>query len=250
MRGPTKGRRAVGYARVSTDEQAQEGVSLDAQAERIRQYCELYGLELVEVVRDEGYTGTNMRRPGWRRVLQLHHDKVVELVVVVDLDRISRSVPDFSRLLSRMGAGSGQFADGGLICINQNFDAQTPAGRLVAHVLASFSQYESEQIGRRTSAALGQKRREGRTTGRAPYGWRADSEGVLHPDPDEQPVLRAMLRARKRGDSYRAVAHLLNGRGHTNRHGRPWNHRMVRLIITGHEERAAEGAPTSIEVRV
>ena len=114
--------------------------------------------------------------------------------------------------------------------------------------MASFSQYESEQIGRRTSAALLENRREGRTTGRPPYGWGAGEDGELEPDPEEQRVLRAMLRARKRGHAYRRIAEKLNKRGLLNRYDRPWNHRLVRLIILGHEERAKEGAPTTVKV--
>jgi len=85
---------AIGYVRVSTEDQAKEGVSLDNQKSKIEAYCQLKDLELREVIEDAGISAKNLRRPSVQKVLRLAHRKEIDAVVVYKLDRIFRSTVD------------------------------------------------------------------------------------------------------------------------------------------------------------
>ena len=96
---PPRRLRAVGYVRVSTDQQAQEGVSLDAQQVRIRAHCISQDLDLVDLIIDDGYSAKSLERPGVKRVLAMLKEGRADAVVVVKLDRLTRSVKDLGILL-------------------------------------------------------------------------------------------------------------------------------------------------------
>ena len=90
---------AVGYIRVSTHEQAQEGVSLDVQRDKLRSYCKGVGIKLVEVFADEGISGCTMERPGVQDALRALERGRANTLVVVKLDRLTRSVKDLCTLV-------------------------------------------------------------------------------------------------------------------------------------------------------
>jgi DNA invertase Pin-like site-specific DNA recombinase len=87
-------KKTIGYIRVSTDEQAIEGVSLKNQEEKIRSYCDLKDFELLEIVNDSGISAKNLRRPGAQKVIEMAQKKMVDAVVVYKLDRMFRSTVD------------------------------------------------------------------------------------------------------------------------------------------------------------
>ncbi len=91
--------KAVGYARVSTDQQADRGVSLQAQMERVRAMATVQGAELLDVVVDGGESARSMRRPGLQRLLTLVEAGEVQAIIVAKLDRLTRSVKDLCSLL-------------------------------------------------------------------------------------------------------------------------------------------------------
>jgi site-specific DNA recombinase len=86
--------KAIGYIRVSTEDQAREGVSLDNQKSKIRAYCELKEMEIVGIVEDAGISGKNLNRPGVQKVLDMARRKEVDAVIVYKLDRMFRSTVD------------------------------------------------------------------------------------------------------------------------------------------------------------
>ena len=120
------GMRVVGYVRVSTEEQASGGVSLDVQAEKLRLYCQLHGLTLLEVIADEGRSGKDLDRPGLRRALELLREGAAEGVVVAKLDRLSRSVADWNALIVEF---FGERAGNQLFSVADSIDTRTAAGR-------------------------------------------------------------------------------------------------------------------------
>ena len=91
--------RAIGYARVSTDDQAQAGVSLDFQEEKIRAYCVAKDWDLVSLIRDEGQSAKDLKRPGMQRILEGVRKKEFDVVVILKLDRLTRSVKDLGYLV-------------------------------------------------------------------------------------------------------------------------------------------------------
>jgi hypothetical protein len=144
--------KAIGYVRVSTDEQAADGVSLAAQEHKIRMYAELYGIELVEVVVDAGQSAKTLDRPGLRRVLDLLRQRKVEGVIVAKLDRLTRSVADLNTLIDTFFC---ERAGRQLWSVADSIDTRTAAGRLVLNILGSVGQWERETIAERTRRGSG-----------------------------------------------------------------------------------------------
>src|SRR3989442_11690 len=121
--------KVVGYCRVSTDTQADHGVSLQAQEEKIRQYCTLYNLELVTVVVDAGASAKTLRREGLQRVLSMLTHGHAEGIIVVKLDRLTRSVSDLGSLIGDY------FSTYALMSVCEQIDTRSASGRLVLNVL-------------------------------------------------------------------------------------------------------------------
>ena len=146
----------IGYIRVSTDRQAEQGVSLEAQEAKIRAMATVQGAELFEVIVDGGASAKNLNRPGLQRLLALVDSGKVKAVIVAKLDRLTRSVKDLSSLLEL-------FEKGGvaLISVAESLDTASAAGRLVITIMAAVSQWEREAIGERTRDALRHKRTSG-----------------------------------------------------------------------------------------
>lgn len=226
--------RFVGYVRVSTDEQASSGLGLDAQRRAIAQYAELYGLEVVEVVADEGLSASTLRRAGLERVRAMLDRGEVAGVVIAKLDRLTRSVQDLGELVDA------HFRDGQarLVSVADHIDTTSASGRLVLHVLASVSQWEREAIGERTAAAMASLRTQGRSTGTAPYGQRSEG-GVLVPDDGEQSIIAEIIALDAEGLSTPKIAARLNKLGRPAR-GAKWYQPAVWRIVAAH--RAASAA--------
>lgn len=215
--------KAVGYVRVSTEEQARDGVSLDAQEAKIRAYAALYDLDLVAVVRDEGASAKTLDRPGLQAALAALRDGRAEAIVVAKLDRLTRSVRDLGALVD--GYFARKFA---LMSVAENVDTRTAAGRLVLNVLGSVAQWEREAIGERTADALRYKRAKGeRTGGDVPFGYTSPDGVRLVPEPREQMVIGEARTLRAAGWSLRATARELERRGFLPRSGKTWDAKQV-----------------------
>ena len=210
--------RAIAYIRVSTDKQAEHGVSLDAQRAKLEAYAALYELDLVAVEVDAGVSAKTLDRPALQRSLAMLRGGQADAILVVKLDRLTRSVRDLGDLVE------GYFAVGkwALMSVGEQIDTRSAAGRLVLNVLASVAQWEREATGERTSAALRHKAAAGEFTGgELPYGSRLAADGVaLEPEPAEAAVLAAARELRQAGLSLRAVAAELDKRGLRSRTGR------------------------------
>lgn len=153
--------RVIGYARVSTDEQADSGLGLEAQEHRIRAMCDLKGWELVGIIRDEGVTGTTLKRPGLRRALRMIAKREVQGLVAAKLDRVSRSSVDMSLIFEWM-----REAGASITLLDVDVDTSTPVGQAIASFMATFAQLERDMTAQRTRDALAALRRQGKPTGR------------------------------------------------------------------------------------
>ena len=145
-------RRAMGYVRVSTDDQAREGVSLDVQEARIRAYCDAKGWQLVSIVRDEGKSAKDLKRPGLQELLTAlpRWQRDFDALVVVKLDRLTRSVRDLGNLMDAF-----KRARVGFTSIQESVDTASASGELFFNLVASVSQWERRAIGERTQAEAG-----------------------------------------------------------------------------------------------
>lgn len=220
--------RAVGYVRVSTDKQADSGVSLDAQAAKVRAMADVQDAQLVEVVTDAGASAKSLQRPGLARVLALVKAGAVDTVIVAKLDRLTRSVRDLADVLD-------MFAKHGvaLVSVAESLDTGTAAGRLVLNVMASVSQWEREAIGERTRDALRHKKANGQRVGTVPFGYQLAPDGVsLVANLDEQRALRVLRELRDAGYTLQAVADELNRQGFRTRRGSAWQLRTVHHLLT------------------
>jgi len=220
--------RVLGYVRVSTEEQATEGHSLAAQTDKIRAYCALYDLDLVDVIVDAGVSAKSLNRPGLQSVLG-RLGKDVEGMVVVKLDRLSRSVADWSQLIDRY---FGERAGRSLFSVSDSIDTRTAAGRLVLNVLMSVAQWERETTSERTRTGMQYLKATGKTTGQVPFGKRLSEDGVsLVDDHEEQGVIGEILDLRRAGVSYQEIADRLNHSGKTTKEGKPWGKTQVVRVV-------------------
>jgi DNA invertase Pin-like site-specific DNA recombinase len=220
--------KVMGYCRVSTTEQATEGMSLDAQETRIRSWADAMGHEVVEVVSDEGVSGTKLLsdRPNGQRVAHLLDARkpAVEAVVVVRMDRLGRDAAEQIALLKRFRAGKV-----GVVAIAQQIDLATPHGRAMAQIGAVFAELERALIAERTVEALDELRRQRKAWNHPPFGWEVH-DGHLVAVPDEQETIELILWLREGRWSYDRIAKHLTAEGHRAKRGGPWQAMSVRSV--------------------
>lgn len=223
--------RAVAYVRVSTEEQAAEGVSLDAQEARIRAYCTLHGLELVQLYRDPGVSGGKplAERDEGGELLALIARGEVQHVVALKLDRLFRNAIDAqstAEAWERAGVAMHLIDMGG-----QTINTRSAAGKFLFAVLAAAAEMERNLIGERTSAALRHKRERGERLGTTPLGFTTPEPGApMQPLEAELAVVRRILGAKKRGYSFRAIARRLDAEGIRTKRGGKWHHTTIRSV--------------------
>jgi DNA invertase Pin-like site-specific DNA recombinase len=220
--------RTIAYLRVSTDKQADRGVSLDVQRAKAKVYAELYDLELLEVIVDAGESAKSLDRPGLQRALGMLKRGEAEAMLVVKLDRLARSVRDLGHLVEKY------FAPGkaALLSVGEQIDTRSAAGRLVLNVLASVSQWEREAIGERTATAMQHKAAQGEYTGgQAPYGRCVADGDKLEPDPNEETARAVARQLRAQGLSLRRVAAELERCGVRSRSGRGFAPVQVKRMV-------------------
>ena len=219
--------RAVAYTRVSTQEQADSGLSLTGQRERIAAYCTARGWTLVETVTDAGVSGGTLDRPGLRHVLDLVRRHEVEVVCVLKLDRLTRSVKDLGTLLETFDRARVDFSS-----VTDNFDTSNANGRLVLNVLASVAQWERDIIAERTSDAMQVAKRQGRRVGAVPFGFTLGQDGTtLDPDPAALETVADIADRRRNGESLRRIAGALNAAGVLTAQAKTWTAETVRRVL-------------------
>jgi site-specific DNA recombinase len=225
---PEHAMNAVGYIRVSSEEQADSGLGLEAQRQRIAAFCDMKGLTLTAVFEDAGVSGGKplSTREGGARLLQaVRRGRVV--VVAAKLDRLFRSVADAATTIAdfdRKGIN--------LVAISEGFDMTNPYGRAMAQMASVFAELERAMIRERTRSALGVKRTRGERISRhAPFGWDFGPEGHLVENAGEQEARQLIRQLRVDGMSYREIALHLQERGIPSKQGGQWVHTAVRRIL-------------------
>lgn len=218
---PAVAKGAVGYVRVSTEEQSKEGYSLQAQRARIEAYCTMRGLRLIEVIEDAGVSaGPPLRtRSGGARLLELVRQRRVSAVVAFKLDRLFRNCVDCltnAEAWERGGLALHLVDLGG-----QAVDTSSALGKFFLTVMAAAAELERNQISERTSTVLRHKAENGEYTGgKAPYGFRLGEDGArLEEAPEEQAVVAHVRALRAAGISLRRIARQLEHEGHASRTG-------------------------------
>jgi len=223
------GTRAVAYVRVSTDKQVEHGLSLGAQQAKLMAYATLYELDLVAMEVDAGVSAKTLRRPALQQALGALKAGNAEALLVVKLDRLTRSMRDLGMLVETYYL-AGEWS---LMSVSQQIDTRTGAGRMVLNILASVSEWERETIGEHTAETMAYKRQQREYTGgEPPYGWQLATDGVhLDPHTAEQAIVREALELKAVGLSLRNIGERLAARGLLPRLGRAWNPKTVRDLL-------------------
>lgn len=197
--------RAIGYVRVSTEEQAREGISIEAQEERIRALATAKGWDLAEIIRDPGYSGKNLSRPGMKRLIDSCRRGTANVVIVYKVDRLTRRQKDLWYLLEDVFYKN----QVGFVSVTEAFDSTTAAGTAFLGMIGVFAQLERDLVSERTREALIHKKTKGEWVGRQPTGFRMDEGGRLEADPDSLKMIARAKRLRREGASYGDISRAL-----------------------------------------
>jgi DNA invertase Pin-like site-specific DNA recombinase len=219
---------AIIYCRVSTADQAEHGVSLDAQRAKAEAWCAANDYQACDVHVDAGISGN---RADNRPALQAALDAACEqrgALVVYSLSRLARSTRDAIEIAERLDK-----AGADLVSLSEHIDTTTAAGRMVFRMLAVLAEFERDQIAERTRLALDHKRRRGEYTGgNAPFGMRRTADGRLEPSEYEQGVIAEARRLYRPGTfGLKLVAKELNEQGFRSRGRRPFQATQVRGMV-------------------
>jgi DNA invertase Pin-like site-specific DNA recombinase len=193
--------RVIGYTRVSTREQAKDGWTLAQQRKDIEREAERRGWELVEVIEDAGYSGTSDNRPGLQRALaMLAKRNGPEAIIIARLDRLARSTQNLCEYI-----GLSKRQRWSMIALDVQLDTTTATGRLMVRLLAAIAEWESEVNGDRVRDGMAEARASLKAEGKpVRFGFQAQVDNA---------TVERILRARKRGDTFNAIARKLDAAG-------------------------------------
>ena len=159
-------KKAVIYVRVSTDDQASNGISIENQIQKCSTYCELNDLKIIKIINDAGKSGKNLIRPGIENILEYCKNGMINSVVVYKLDRLSRKTKDMLDLIDTFKVSNVE-----LHSLNEKLYTSTPQGQFFLTMISVLSQLERDQIAECTRDALQYKKNSGFILGRPPYGF-------------------------------------------------------------------------------
>ena len=221
---------AVLYIRVSTDEQARNGVSLDAQEERLRAYCTMRGLEVIDSIRDEGVSAFKHlhTRSGGAALLEAIANGKAAHVVTLKLDRLFRNAADALTLTETWGrAGVAlHLVDMG----GSAMDTTSPTGRMMLTMLAGFAEFERALISERTIQALTYKREQRQAYAPTPYGYVRRGNTLYEYDVELEVIARMRTWAAD-GTSLAGIARRLNADKVPTTRGGRWYASTVRYLL-------------------
>ncbi len=223
--------RAAIYVRVSTEEQAAEGYSIDAQKELLQDYCLVEGWDVAGVYEDDGFSGRNDKRPAYRKMMAEMDSW--DLILVIKMDRIHRNSRNFMNMMEVLDRHGKMF-----VSQSESLDTTNALGRFVVDMIQRLAQLESEQIGERTHMGMREKAEtlEDATEGKRtmgftpPFGYRLEN-GALKENEEELPVVKRMFDEYAEGRTVDEICWSLNREGILTRRGNPWNKRNMSTIL-------------------
>ena len=217
--------RAALYARVSTEEQAEEGYSLDAQMRRLEQYCEMEGWTVAGRYREEGHSGRNTNRPEYQRMIA--EKDQWDVVLVLKMDRIHRNSKNFFIMMEDLAKAGKDFCSA-----QEDFDTKSANGRFVMDLMQRIAQLESEQIGERVKIGMEHKAKlkKGLLGSGHPYGYEYN-HGQLQVVNDEMYIVRAIYNMYRKNYTIEYIANSLNDAMFPAKKGGRWNKQSVAKIL-------------------
>jgi site-specific DNA recombinase len=217
--------KAIGYIRVSTEMQVNEGVSLDAQSAKIRAYCELNELELIEIVCDAGKSAKTTNRDGLQKCLAAIASGEASAIVVYKLDRLSRKVLDTLNLISEIESHGAS-----LHSISEKLDTSSALGKFFVNMTAALAQLERDQISERVTMAMAHKKDEGQHCGAAPFGFEMVDKELQRVE-SQHNAIAIITEMRANGAALRTIADHLNGEGIPTQRGGNWQASTINNIL-------------------
>ena len=216
------------YIRVSTEKQADEGYSLEAQESRLHAYCTAQGwtTDPAHVYIDAGISGKSTARPAFQAMMKAAQDGQIARIVVTKMDRLARNTKDLLDTVERL-----QSFGCALVLLDLNIDTGTPTGMLIATVLGGISQWEREQIAERVKSGKVTKAAQGGDNGRyCPLGYTLDNGYSV--DESAADTVRSIFTDYTAGDTLTAIASRLNAQDAPTARGGKWYPATVRYILT------------------
>lgn len=218
--------KAIGYIRVSSDEQAREGLSLEAQKRKIASYCDLKNLDLIDIYSDEAVSGFKPleKRPGGNKAYTALLAGQASHLVAIKLDRCFRNTGDAIQKAT-------EFDKKGinLHLIETSVDTSTAVGKMFFTTLAMLAQFERDITGERTKAVLDMKKQDGKVYNHEPFGFSREGD-ELRANDVEQATIDKILSMRDAGDSYHEIASQLDLQGVKPKLAVNWNAMSIRKI--------------------
>ena len=221
---------ALGYIRVSTDEQVRRGYGLETQEKAIRAFAASQGYELIDVVGDPGVSGATKpaSRDGFKNVLELAETGAFSILLVWKIDRLARSLVHAVTTANDLS----QHLNVVLRSVTEPIDTASAMGQTIFAILAGMAQQERQVITERTLAGKKAKANRGGYAGAtAPYGYRSDGQGNLIINEDEAKVVRDIFAMRESGSTLKQVANALNTSGTPTRRRGRWHASTIRYIL-------------------
>ena len=193
------------YVRVSTDDQRDNGYSIDSQLRMIKEYCEKNEYDIVDVYNDDGHSGKDLMRPEMQRLLKDIKSKKIDKLVAIKVDRLTRNNYDGFWLLNYC-----EEHDVKIELILEPYDVSTANGEMIFGMNLVFGQRERKEIGARTKRAMEEMALERIHPSKAPYGYIRNKEtGHLEVDPIEAEVVKEIFELCKQGNSTRSLATIM-----------------------------------------
>ncbi len=199
---------AKAYVRVSTTMQVDDGVSLETQVTRIKEYCTYMKLDLVKVYEDAGISGKNMNRPAL--IEMLNEIQSGDNIIFYDLSRLGRDTKDTLTIHETIHAKGAT-----MICLNPNIDFSTPAGEMMMSFLAATYKYERQNTSKKVSDNMKRLKAEGKLRARSPFGYKfVGKDKDLEAVPEQQEIIKYIIESHKSGMSDNKIATILNTNGY------------------------------------
>lgn len=220
-----RGTRVALYTRVSTEDQATEGFSLDAQMRRLEMYSDMEGWTIVGKYREEGHTGRNINRPEYQRMM--NEQDQWDIILVLKMDRIHRNSKNFTQMMEDLTSRGKNFCS-----IQEQFDTKSAMGRFVMDLMQRIAQLESEQISERVKIGMERKAKcgNGPLGSGHPYGYEYN-HGKLHVIDDEMYTIKAIYNMYYKKYSMNFIASMLNDAMIPAKKGGRWNKQSICKIL-------------------
>ena len=217
------------YMRVSTQEQAQFGISLEAQEAKCKAYLEAQGHECVMTFKEEGVSGGKplATRPQGKLLMLALEQGIIDGVIAISLSRLFRNALDCLHVVEQL-----EKREQSLILLDMNVDTSTPMGKMFITMSAGFAELERAMIRERTKTVVNHKKKTLQVYGNVPFGFDLVGKNLV-PVPEEMATVRRIFEARRNGMSFRAIAGMLTDEGITTKSGNDkWSHQSVVKILS------------------